>query len=35
MATLSKMDEDYREVLVMRYIDGLPPADIASILGNL
>ncbi len=34
MATLQKMDEGYREVLIMRYIDGLPPADIAGILGE-
>ena len=34
MATLKHMDEGYREVLIMRYIDGLPPADIAGILGE-
>ncbi len=32
--TLLLLDEDYRDVLVMRYIDGLPPADIASVLGE-
>jgi RNA polymerase sigma-70 factor, ECF subfamily len=34
METLHTMDEGYREVLVMRYVDGLPPADIADILGE-
>ncbi len=34
MAMLRTMDEGYREVLIMRYIDGLPPADIAAILGE-
>jgi RNA polymerase sigma-70 factor (ECF subfamily) len=34
MATLKQMDKDYRDVLIMRYIDGLPPADIAGILGE-
>ena len=34
LSTLKHMDEGYREVLVMRYIDGLPPADIAGILGE-
>jgi RNA polymerase sigma-70 factor (ECF subfamily) len=34
MATLKHMDKDYRDVLIMRYIDGLPPADIAGILGE-
>ncbi len=32
--TLLLLDEDYRDVIVMRYIDGLPPADIASVLGE-
>lgn len=34
LALLKTMDKGYREVLVMRYIDGLLPADIASILGE-
>jgi RNA polymerase sigma-70 factor (ECF subfamily) len=34
LATLKTMDKSYRDVLIMRYIDGLPPADIASILGE-
>lgn len=32
--TLKQMDKDYRDVLIMRYIDGIPPADIAGILGE-
>ena len=31
---LHKVQKDYREVLIMRYIDGLTPADIAAILGE-
>jgi RNA polymerase sigma-70 factor (ECF subfamily) len=31
---LNKVQKDYREVLIMRYIDGLTPADIAAILGE-
>ena len=34
LTTLKRMDRDYREVLIMRYIDGLPPSDIANILGE-
>ncbi|MEK7217934.1 MAG: RNA polymerase sigma factor [Patescibacteria group bacterium] len=33
-ALLHKVPREYREVLVMRYIDGLTPADIAGILGE-
>ncbi len=33
LSLLQKIDEPYREVLVMRYIDELPPAQIAKILG--
>ncbi len=32
--TLLKIDKPYRDILVMRYIDGLPPADIAEIIGE-
>jgi RNA polymerase sigma-70 factor (ECF subfamily) len=31
---LQHVQKDYREVLIMRYIDGLTPADIAEILGE-
>jgi len=31
---LNDVQKDYREVLIMRYIDGLTPADIAHILGE-
>jgi RNA polymerase sigma-70 factor (ECF subfamily) len=34
MQTLKRMDLNYREVLILRYIDGLPPSDIAHILGE-
>ncbi len=34
LAMLTKMDKGYRDVIVMRYIDGLPPADIAEVLGE-
>jgi RNA polymerase sigma-70 factor (ECF subfamily) len=34
LVTLRQMDKDYRDVLIMRYIDGIPPADIAGILGE-
>lgn len=30
--SMRKLEEPYRTVLIMRFIDGLPPADIASIL---
>ena len=33
-AMLEHVQKDYREVLIMRYIDGLTPADIAEILGE-
>lgn len=31
---LAAVDEPYRSALVMRYIDGLPPAEIAEITGE-
>lgn len=31
--TLQKIDPQYRDVLIMRYIDGLKPAEIATITG--
>lgn len=31
--TLSKLDPDTRDLLVMRFIDDLPPSEIADILG--
>ena len=34
MDSLKDLDEQSREVIVMRYIDGLPPAEIAEILGE-
>lgn len=32
--TLKRVPKDYREVIVMRYVDGLTPAEIAGILGE-
>ncbi len=34
MILLEKLDEKYREVIIMRYIDELSPREIASILGE-
>ncbi len=34
LETLSKLDHPYREVFVMRHIDGLKPAEIAGMLGE-
>ncbi|MDB4978060.1 MAG: polymerase sigma factor, sigma-70 family [Candidatus Peribacteria bacterium] len=34
MANLVYLEKDYREALVMRYIDGLSPAEIAQVLGE-
>lgn len=34
LETLAKLDPPYREVFVMRHIDGLKPAEIASMLGE-
>lgn len=34
LAVLQKIEKPYRDVLVMRYIDELPPAQIAEILGE-
>jgi len=31
---LHRVPKEYREVLIMRYVDGLSPADIAAILGG-
>jgi len=31
---LHRVQKDYREVIIMRYIDGLSPAEIAEILGE-
>jgi RNA polymerase sigma-70 factor (ECF subfamily) len=33
IATLKDLDKDYRDILIMRFIDGLPPAAIAEITG--
>jgi RNA polymerase sigma-70 factor (ECF subfamily) len=33
-AMLHRVQKDYREVIIMRYIDGLSPAEIAEILGE-
>lgn len=33
IATLGQLDEEYREVVIMRYIDELSPKEIAQILG--
>jgi RNA polymerase sigma-70 factor (ECF subfamily) len=33
-AALDKVDERYRDVIVMRYIDGLTPGEIAEVLGE-
>lgn len=33
METVSKLEEPYRTAVVMRYVDGLPPRDIADALG--
>lgn len=33
IGALAHLEETYREVLVLRYIDELPPADIAELLG--
>lgn len=34
LESMSKLEEPYRNVLVMRFIDGLPPSEIAEILGE-
>ena len=34
LGLLKKLESPYREVLSMRYVDGLPPRDIADILGE-
>jgi len=34
LLTFCKMEKPYRDVLVMRYVDGLPPSEIADILGE-
>lgn len=34
LQALRHMDREYQQVLVMRYIDGLPPADIAKVTGE-
>ena len=34
IATLSKLDKTYRDILVMRYVDGLTPSDIAEMIGE-
>jgi RNA polymerase sigma-70 factor (ECF subfamily) len=34
LKALMHMDKEYQEVLIMRYIDGLPPADIAEVMGE-
>lgn len=34
LETLSKLDAPYRDVFVMRHIDGLKPAEIATMLGE-
>ena len=34
LGLLKKLEPPYREVLSMRYVDGLPPGDIADILGE-
>lgn len=33
METVSQLEEPYRTAVVMRYVDGLPPRDIADALG--
>lgn len=33
METISQLEEPYRTAVVMRYVDGLPPRDIADMLG--
>ncbi len=33
MESMRKLDEPYRTALVMRFVDGLPPAEIAKVLG--
>lgn len=33
-ALLKNLPPDYREVIIMRYVDGLSPAEIAVILGE-
>lgn len=33
METVAKLEEPYRTAVVMRYVDGLPPRDIADALG--
>ena len=33
IAALSKLEQPYREVIILRYIDELPPAEIAQLLG--
>jgi RNA polymerase sigma-70 factor (ECF subfamily) len=32
--TLKKVDESYRQVLVLRYVEGLSPVEIAEVLGE-
>ncbi len=34
MECMRKLDEPYKSVLVLRFVDGLPPSDIADILGE-
>lgn len=33
LEALTKLDQQSRDVLVLRYVDGLPPQDIATMLG--
>ncbi len=34
MESIAKLDEPYRDVLIMRFVAGLPPAEIATVLGE-
>jgi RNA polymerase sigma-70 factor, ECF subfamily len=34
MAKLDKLNPRYREILILRYVDGLPPKEIAAVLGE-
>jgi RNA polymerase sigma-70 factor, ECF subfamily len=34
LSTLGKLDKPYRDVFIMRHIDGLKPAEIAELLGE-